>query len=88
MNFLHYDLYLDPDEHVEVTLDKQANVQLMDEANFSNYKRGQRFSYHGGLARQSPFRLAAPNAGHWHLVIDLGGYAGSVHASVETLKAH
>ncbi len=88
MNYLHYDLQLDAGDTVEVTLDKQANVQLMDDSNFSNYKQGQRFRYYGGLAKQSPFRLAAPHAGHWKLVIDLGGYTGSVRASVNTLKAH
>ncbi len=88
MNFLHYDLQLQSGDVVEVTLDKQANVQLMDDLNFSNYKRGQRFRYYGGLAKQSPFRVAAPHSGHWNLVIDLGGYPGSVRASVRTLQVH
>jgi len=87
MNFLHYDLQLQSGEVVEVTLDKQANVLLMDDSNFSNYKRGQRFQYYGGLAKQSPFRIAAPRPGHWNLVVDLGGYPGSVNASVRTLQA-
>ncbi len=88
MNYLHYDLQLDAGETVEVTLDQEANVQLMDDANFTNYQRGQRFRYYGGLAKQSPFRLSAPHDGHWNVVIDLGGYPGSVRASVNTLKAH
>lgn len=87
MNYLHYDLHLDPGEIVEVTLDKQANVRLLDEANFSNYKRGMRHTYYGGLAKESPARITAPHAGHWHLVIDLGGYAGSVRAAVQTHRA-
>lgn len=87
MNYLHYDLELRPGDVVEVTLDKQANVRLLDEANFSNYKRGQRHTYHGGLAKRSPARLAPPRPGHWHLVIDLGGYSGSVKASVRTLQS-
>lgn len=86
MKFLHYDFQLDSSDVVEVTLDKQANVQLMDDSNFSNYKRGQRFSYYGGLAKQSPIRLSPPHSGHWNLVIDLGGYAGTVNASVRTIK--
>lgn len=86
MNYLHYELDLTPDEVVEVTLDQQANVRLLDDVNFSNYKRGDRHTYHGGLAKQSPIRLAPPHAGHWHLVIDLGGYAGSVRASVGTRR--
>jgi hypothetical protein len=84
MNYLHYELDLTPEDVVEVTLDKQANVRLLDETNFSNYQHGIRHTYHGGLAKQSPTRLSAPRAGHWHLVIDLGGYAGSVRASVRT----
>jgi hypothetical protein len=86
MNYLHYDLDLRPDDVVEVTLDKQANVRLLDEPNFSAYKRGGRHTYHGGLVKQSPVRLAPPHPGHWHVVVDLGGYAGSVRASVRTLK--
>jgi Domain of unknown function (DUF1883) len=86
MNYLHYELDLRAGEVVEVTLDKQANVRLLDEPNFSTYKRGGRHTYHGGLARQSPVRLAPPNPGRWHLVVDLGGYAGTVRASVRTLR--
>jgi hypothetical protein len=86
MKFLHYDFQLDSGDIVEVTLDKQANVQLMDDSNFSNYRRGQRFQYHGGLARRSPIRLAVPHSGHWNVVIDLGGAVGSVRASVKTIK--
>lgn len=86
MNYLHYDLNFQPGEIVEVTLDKQANIKLLDDTNFANYMRGARHTFYGGLARQSPARLAPPRPGHWHLVIDLGGYAGSVQASVRTLR--
>lgn len=86
MNFLHYDLDLKAGDVVEVTLDKQANVRLLDEANFSSYKRGAQHRYYGGLVKTSPFRLPAPHAGHWHLVVDLGGHAGTVRASVRTVR--
>ena len=86
MNYLHYELDLTGGDVVEVTLDKKANVRLLDEMNFSNYKRGERHTYYGGLAKESPARLAPPHPGHWHLVIDLGGYSGAVRASVRTLQ--
>jgi len=86
MNYLHYDLQLGSNDIVEVTLDKQANVRLLDDGNYSRYKRGERHSYYGGLAKTSPIRLAAPRAGHWNLVIDLGGYSGTVRAGVRTIK--
>ena len=55
MNYLHYELELTPGDVVEVTLDKQANVRLLDEMNFSNYKRGERHTYYRG-SREGVFR--------------------------------
>jgi len=86
MNYLHYDFNLQPGEIVEVTLDKQANVRLLDDNNYSLYQRGAQHRYYGGRATKSPARIAAPHAGYWHLVIDLGGYAGTVKASVRTIR--
>ena len=85
MNFLHYELNIHADQIVEVTLDRQANVRLLDEGNFQSYRRGQRHRYHGGLAKVSPVRLAPDRPGRWHIVIDLGGYAGTVRASVRVV---
>lgn len=86
MNYLHYEFDLNQGDVVEVTLDKQANVRLLDDANFANYHRGGQHRYYGGLAEQSPVRIRAPRAGHWHLVIDLGGYGGTVRASARVLQ--
>ncbi len=86
MNFLHYEFDLSAGEVVEVTLDKQANVRLLDDSNFAAYRDGRQHHYHGGLAKSSPVRLVAPHAGHWHVVVDLGGYAGTVQASARVLQ--
>jgi hypothetical protein len=86
MNFLHYEFDLAADDVVEVTLDKQANVRLLDSANFSAYRDGRQHHYHGGLAKSSPIRIAAPHSGHLHLVVDLGGYSGTVRASARVLQ--
>lgn len=83
MNFLKYELNLGPDDLVEVDLDRQANVRLLDESNFHSYRNGRAHRYVGGLVRSSPYRVRAPHAGRWYVVIDLGGYAGSVRASVQ-----
>jgi hypothetical protein len=85
MDFLHYEVDAGPSNIVEVTLDKQANVKLLDSINFQNYRSGREHRYHGGLVKVSPLRLAPPCHGHWHVVIDLGGYTGSVRASVRVL---
>jgi hypothetical protein len=86
MNFLHYDLQLGPGEAAQVTLDKQANVRLLDDPNYQRYQRGEQHTYHGGLAKTSPVILRPPHPGHWHLVVDLGGYAGTVQASVTKIR--
>lgn len=87
MNFQHYDLgNLKGGEIVEVTLSgNAANVRLMDTSNFNSYRRGRRHSAYGGHATRSPVRLQVPRTGHWHVVIDFGGYAGRVRSSVQVL---
>ncbi|WP_165074794.1 DUF1883 domain-containing protein [Paludisphaera rhizosphaerae] len=82
MQFLHADSFLAQGEAAVVSLDSQANVMLMDDFNYSAYRSGRSFSCFGGLAERSPVRLFAPHFGHWNVVVDLGGYAGSVRAGV------
>jgi len=81
MKFLHYEFNLGSDDAVEVRLDKQANVRMLDGLNFEQFRCGQPHAFFGGLATVSPVLLRPPHAGHWHVVIDLGGYAGTVSAS-------
>jgi hypothetical protein len=84
-NFLHYEVEAGPNNVIRVTLDKQANVRLLDSSNFQRYRSGEQHKYYGGLANVSPINLKPPYQGHWHVVIDLGGYAGTVRASVQVL---
>jgi len=86
MQYLHYDLHLGPNDVVEVTLDRQANVRLLDDHNFAEYRQGRAHRFHGGLAKQSPVRLQPPCSGRWHVAIDLGGYRGQVKAAVRTIN--
>ena len=73
MNFTHYNLgHVASGSVVVVTLQgNAANVRLMDSSNFSSFKAGRQHRYTGGLARQSPVRLAVPHAGNWHVVVDV-----------------
>lgn len=85
MEFRHHDLgQLGSGVTVVVTIaGTEANVQLMDDHNFRRYKRRESFSYVGGHYKQSPVRLSTPHAGHFHVAVDLGGYAGRLGTSVE-----
>lgn len=88
MQFIHTDLgSRKKGEIVEVTLSAGANVRLMDSSNFSNYKNGRNHRYYGGLAKQSPIRLAIPSSGHWHVAVDMQGLVGSTRASIRVLPA-
>lgn len=85
MNFRHYEFNAGRDNLIRISLDAQANVKLLDPINFQRYKSGQRHSYYGGLAEESPVLLRPPHYGHWHVAIDLGGYAGQVNIGFELL---
>lgn len=86
MNYSYYDLgHLDKGQIVEVQLTAAANVRLMDSSNYSSYKNGRRHRYYGGYVKRSPYKIVVPNAAHWYVTIDLGGYAGSVRHSVRVL---
>jgi hypothetical protein len=86
MNFLQYEFDLSAGDVVEVTLDKQANVRLLDRSNFVLFRNGHQHRDHGGYENSSPVRLVAPHGGHWYVVVDLGGNAGTVHASTRVLQ--
>lgn len=86
MNFLHFDLGTRSAPAVAVVnLSSQANVRLMDDGNFRAFQSGQNAHCYGGLATVTPVRIGIPSTGHWHVVVDLGGYLGDVRASVSVV---
>jgi hypothetical protein len=86
MEYLHYEFDASEGDVIEVTLDRAANVQLLDPENYENYKNGRGYRYHGGYATTSPVRFTVPRAGTWHVVIDLGGGAGRVRAAARLIS--
>jgi Domain of unknown function (DUF1883) len=82
MIHLHQELDAGPHDVIEVTLNGQANVLLLDTDNYDRYRRSEHYRYHGGLAKASPVRLVPPSDGHWHVVVDLGGFPGRIRADV------
>lgn len=87
MNFTHYKLgQCERGERVQVTLSgNAANVRLMDNSNFQNYKNGRKHRYVGGLAKKSPINLEIPSSGTWHVAVDLQGLGGNVKSSIKML---
>ena len=89
MKFTHYKLgHVARGTVVEVILEgSAANVRLMDQSNFSNYKAGRRHRCHGGLAKRSPVRLQVPHSGTWHVTVDMQGLRGTVRSGIRVIPA-
>ncbi len=85
MNFLQYEFDAGPADLIQVILYGKANIRLLDWNNFQKYLKGENHTYYGGHATTSPVNLRPPRQGHWYVVVDLGGYAGTVRASAVKL---
>jgi len=64
----------------------EANAFLLDDANYAQYRSGRAYRYFGGHYRASPVHLAVPYASTWHVVVDLGGLAGRIEASIRVVS--
>ena len=89
MKFTHYKLgHVAAGTVAEVTLQgSAANVRLMDQSDFNNYKAGRRHRYRGGLAKRSPIRLRVPRSGTWHVTVDMQGLRGTVRSVIRVIPA-
>ena len=68
---------------VHVSLNYSANVFLVDDINYSNYKMGLPYTYYGGHATSSPVVLSVPRSGDWYVIVDNGGDdMGGINCSV------
>ena len=87
MKFRHYKLgHVAGGSVVEVSLrGSAANVRLMDQSNFNNFKARRQHRYHGGLVTKSPYPLRVPRSGTWHVTVDMQGLRGSVRSSIRVI---
>jgi len=79
-------LFIQDGDVVEVSSDTQANVLLMDDSDYSNYKSRLSYQYYGGFFTHFPARLAPPRSGYWNVILDLGGGNATVRHSIRVLK--
>lgn len=86
MQFIKHELGpLEGGEIAEISITSPANVRLLDSDNFWLYRSGRRHKYIGGHYKESPVRLEIPDAGHWFVTVDLGGYEGRVGSDFRIL---
>ena len=86
MEYIYNEIQAGAGAIVEVTLDRQANVRLLDPTNYSRFKSGQQCQGYGGRALRSPLRLQVPSSGTWYVVIDLGGSGGTIRHDVRIIN--
>jgi hypothetical protein len=86
MQFLHTREWLDRNDRVKVNCDTQCNVTLMNDREFAAFERGDAHRYYGGFYEYFPVILAAPDAGHWNVVIDLAGGSANIRYSIAVIK--
>jgi hypothetical protein len=87
LKFTHYDLKAQrAGVTIEIALSAVANVRLMSDSNFSLYKQAMKHQFVGGVARKSPIRLVIPQAGHWHVVVDMEGHHGQCESSIRVVE--
>jgi hypothetical protein len=68
---------------IEITLSAVANLRLMNASNFECFTETLKHQFIGGVAKKSPVRLTIPEAGHWHLVVDMEGHRGMAESHVK-----
>lgn len=66
---------------ITVELNKQANVYLLDQLNYSAFRRGARFKHFGGRQVQTVAQFSPPRHAHWHVVV-VPDPGSSVRASI------
>jgi hypothetical protein len=86
MQYLHYPINTSVGATILLSLDRQANVRLLDAANYQKYRRGEQHHYYSELAQTSPVRLQVPRTGCWHIIVDLDGPAERAQASVQVIE--
>jgi hypothetical protein len=84
MTHLHKALNVNTKDIISVKLSGPAFVMLMDDNNYNLYCNDLEYEYYGREVKQrSPYRLRAPVAGRWHLVIEQSDPAQSVDVAVQ-----
>lgn len=86
MEYSYSKMHLKKGDIVEVSLEKQANVILLDHINYVKFKNQRNYDYYGGFAKKTPCRMKVPNTGTWYLVVNENGNSGIINFSINTIQ--
>lgn len=86
MTFLHWKIPGNAGDMVRIQMDTPAYVRMLDPLNFEHYKRGSKFDGDGGWSDRLDVEFTLPYKGTFHVVVDLGGNAGSLKATCDVIR--
>lgn len=85
---LGFQMTTGPDMVVEVTLNKAANVYLVNSQGYQNYLNGKEFKSYGGFAESFPYYIWIPSSNHWYVIVDNGdGQISGITSSARVKRA-
>jgi hypothetical protein len=83
---LHRYLELNGHDSIMLHFNSPAYVYLMDDTNYRLYLDEKEYEYYGDLVQKTPFRVRAPGAGRWHLVIEQKNPAHTLSVTVQIVR--
>lgn len=86
MSYLHNRILVNAGQTISVQCSHQINVLVMDDTNYSRYKRGQSAQYYGGFYTHFPANITVPHTGHWNVVLALPpGHRATIRHSINII---
>jgi len=86
-DYIHGRQHIDSGDTVKVDCDTQCNVMLLSDNDFSSYKAGRSYNYHGGFYKHFPALITVPRNGFWNVVLDLGGGSAQIRYEINVIKS-
>lgn len=85
-NHLHKHVHLTTDDIIGIHSDGSSFVFLADDENYSNYLNDMNYDYYGTTVDTSPFFMAAPFPGEWHIVVEQQSQGETLNVRIEIQK--
>ena len=83
MQYIHYQIKVFPHNNIVVTVDKQANIKLLNNIMYERYKSGKNVKPSLAFLDSGGTSFKVPYKGEWHVIIEHGNYQGELTARVD-----
>jgi len=83
MEYIHYQIRVFPHNNIVVTVDKQANIKLLNTIMYERYKSGKHVKASLEFLDSSGTSFKVPYKGEWHVIVEHGNYHGKITARVD-----